>query len=147
MRFLRTTRISNARICSQSWSSQQGLAEPNDFSRVQPILHPTRGNWASIKNFMAAMHTLELPNGNRSTDEQIIEFAERERRIVVTKDADFVNSHLLSARPAKLLLISTGNIGNRELEPLVNGAVPILVQEFQSHAFLELRQAGITVRG
>jgi hypothetical protein len=55
-----------------------------------------------------ATHALDLPDGNRSTDEQIIQFAEQERRIVVTKDADFVNSHLLSGRPAKLLLVSTG---------------------------------------
>ena len=66
-----------------------------------------------------AVHTLDLPDGNRSTDEQIIEFAEREQRVEVTKDADFVNSHLLSARPAKLLLVSTGDISNRELQQLV----------------------------
>jgi predicted nuclease of predicted toxin-antitoxin system len=38
--------------------------------------------------------------------------------VVVTKDSDFVNSFLLSRRPRKLLLVSTGNIGNAELEAL-----------------------------
>ena len=38
-----------------------------------------------------AMHTRDLPDGNRSTDEQVIECADRELRVVVTKDADFVN--------------------------------------------------------
>jgi predicted nuclease of predicted toxin-antitoxin system len=94
-----------------------------------------------------AVHTLDLPDGNRSTDEQIIEFAERELRVVVTKDADFVNSHLLSARPAKLLLVSTGNISNRELEQLVVPLIASLVAEFQSQAFLELGRAGLFVRG
>lgn len=94
-----------------------------------------------------AVHTLDLAAGNRSTDEQLLEFAEREQRIVVTKDADFVNSHLLSARPAKLLLVSTGNINNRELEQLVTPLIPILVTEFQTHVFLELGRAGLTVRG
>jgi len=66
-----------------------------------------------------AVHTLDLPHGNRTTDEQIIEVADQEQRVVVTKDADFVDSHVLYARPAKLLLVSTGNITNRELETLV----------------------------
>ena len=63
-----------------------------------------------------AVHTLNMPNANRTTDEQIIDAADQEQRVVVTKDADFVDSHLLHARPAKLLLISTGNISNQELE-------------------------------
>ena len=66
-----------------------------------------------------AVHTLDLPDRNRSTDDQIIEFAEQEQRIVVSKDADFVSSHLLSARPPKLLLVSTGNISNQELEQMM----------------------------
>ena len=60
-----------------------------------------------------AVHTLDLPDGNRTTDQQVIDLADREDRVVVTKDADFVDSHLLQSRPAKLLLNSTGNIGNR----------------------------------
>jgi predicted nuclease of predicted toxin-antitoxin system len=40
-----------------------------------------------------ALHTLDLPDANRSTDEQVIERAELDGRVVVSKDADFVNSH------------------------------------------------------
>jgi predicted nuclease of predicted toxin-antitoxin system len=94
-----------------------------------------------------ALHTLDLPNGNRSTDEQIIDFVEVEQRIVITKDGDFVNSHLLFARPAKLLLISTGNITNRELEQLMVSLIPSLLVEFQTNSFIELGRSGITVRG
>jgi predicted nuclease of predicted toxin-antitoxin system len=94
-----------------------------------------------------ALHTLDLPDGNRSTDEQIIEFADREQRAVVSKDEDLVNSHLLSARPAKLLLVSTGNISNRELENLMVPLLPSIVAEFRTHAFLELGRAGLVVRG
>ena len=39
---------------------------------------------------------------------------------MVTKDADFVNSFLLFGRPAKLLLISAGNISNPETEVLLS---------------------------
>ena len=55
-----------------------------------------------------ALHTLDLPDGNRTTDDQINDIADRQQRVVVTKDADFVDSHLVRGRPAKLLLISTG---------------------------------------
>jgi predicted nuclease of predicted toxin-antitoxin system len=94
-----------------------------------------------------ATHTLDLPDRNRTTDEQVARHADREDRAVVTKDADFVNSHLLEARPARLLLVSTGNISNRELEDLMVPLIPDILREFQTHSFLELGRAGIVVRG
>ncbi len=94
-----------------------------------------------------AIHTLDLPDANRTKDEQIIDLADREHRILITKDADFVDSHLLSRRPSRLLLISTGNISNRDLEALMAPLVSDVVREFQLHAFVELGRAGIVVRG
>jgi predicted nuclease of predicted toxin-antitoxin system len=94
-----------------------------------------------------ALHTLDLPDGNRTTDEQINDVADREQRVVVSKDADFVDGHLLRGRPAKLLLISTGNISNRDLEALVVPLILDILREFQTHAFLELGPAGMVVRG
>jgi predicted nuclease of predicted toxin-antitoxin system len=94
-----------------------------------------------------AVHSLDLPDGNRTTDAQIIACADQEQRVVVSKDADFVNEHVLHSRPAKLLLISTGNIGNRDLEALMVPLIPQLIREFQLNSFLELGQAGINVRG
>jgi predicted nuclease of predicted toxin-antitoxin system len=94
-----------------------------------------------------AIHTLDLPDANRSTDEQVNDVADREQRVVVTKDSDFVDSHLLRARPARLLLISTGNVSNRDLEALVVPLIPDVVREFQAHSFLELGRGGIILRG
>ncbi len=94
-----------------------------------------------------ALHTLDLPDGNRTTDDQINVLADREQRVVVTKDADFVDSHLLRGRPAKLLLISSGNISNRDLEALVVPLLPDIIREFQTHSFLELGRAGLVIRG
>ncbi len=59
-----------------------------------------------------AIHTLDLPLGNRTPDSIINELSIREGYVVVTKDADFVNSFHLRRLPHKLLLISTGNIRN-----------------------------------
>jgi predicted nuclease of predicted toxin-antitoxin system len=94
-----------------------------------------------------AIHTLDLPDANRTTDEQIHAIADREQRVVVTKDSDFVDSHVLLGQPARLLLVSVGNISNRELEGLVVPLIPDIVREFQSHSFLELGRAGIVIRG
>lgn len=75
-----------------------------------------------------AVHTLDLPAGNRTTDQQILDLADREQRAVVTKDADCVDSHILQARPGKLLLVSTGNISNRDLEALTVPLLPDIVR-------------------
>ena len=61
------------------------------------------------------IHTLDFPDGNRTTDQTLITFSLTEQCVVVTKDFDFVESFLLRHEPWKLLLVSTGNIGNDEL--------------------------------
>jgi predicted nuclease of predicted toxin-antitoxin system len=38
------------------------------------------------------LHTLDLPDTNRTSDARINELSVAEQHIVVTKDADFVNS-------------------------------------------------------
>jgi predicted nuclease of predicted toxin-antitoxin system len=88
-----------------------------------------------------------LPDANRTTDEQINDVADREQRVVVTKEADSVDTHLLRGRPTKLLLVSTGTISNRDLGALVVPIIPDIVREFGSHPFLEPGRAGIVVRG
>ncbi len=93
-----------------------------------------------------AIHTLDLPDGNRTTDPQIIALADEESRVVVTKDADFVDSHTLRGQPQKLLLISTGNITNTELERLLVPLIPLIVQSLADHSLIELGRAGLAVR-
>jgi|SRR3712207_5966976 len=85
-----------------------------------------------------ALHTLDLPLGNRTTDAAINEISAREGYVVVTKDSDFVNSFLLNRRPYKLLLISTGNISNAELEALLVANLERLAEGFDALDFIEL---------
>jgi len=92
-------------------------------------------------------HTLDLPLGNRTPDSTILDIAERERRIVVTKDDDFVQSHLISGRPEKLLLIATGNIANVELETLLRANLAAIAQELESANFVEIDRDALTVHG
>ena len=62
-----------------------------------------------------AVHTRDLPHGNRTSDADINDRSVREQRVVVTKDEDFVDTFHLKREPRKLLLVATGNIGNSDL--------------------------------
>ena len=62
------------------------------------------------------VHTLDLPLGNRTPDREVYRLADAEQRAVVTKDADFANSHLLRHEPQRLVLVSIGNCTNDRLD-------------------------------
>ncbi len=65
------------------------------------------------------LHTLDSSLENHMTDAAILGLAASEGRVVVTKDDDFVQSHLISGRPRQLLPVATGNIGNAGLGGLL----------------------------
>ena len=90
-----------------------------------------------------AIHTLDMPSANRTSDAEICDIAASENRIVVTKDADFVHSFVLHHRPPKLLLISTGNISNDELEALLLPLIPAIVTAFDTASFVELNRTSL----
>lgn len=92
-----------------------------------------------------ALHTLDLPDANATTDSQINAISEHEQRIVISKDADFVNSFLIAGRPYKLLLISTGNITNRDLEELFMPQFAKIVEAFEAHRFVELNRTALII--
>jgi predicted nuclease of predicted toxin-antitoxin system len=62
-----------------------------------------------------AVHVKQLPKAGGTGDAEISAFADREHRIVVTKDTDFQESHLLRGTPTRLLRVATGNLRNSEL--------------------------------
>ncbi len=92
-----------------------------------------------------AIHTSELPNGNRTTDTAIAEFADAEDRVVVTKDRDFRDSHLLGGTPRRLLVVTTGNITNDALLTLVDEHLDPIVRALEEVGFVELRPTHLIV--
>jgi predicted nuclease of predicted toxin-antitoxin system len=90
-----------------------------------------------------ALHTLDLPLGNRTPDRIINELSIEEQRVVVTKDVDFVDSYLVSQKPWKLLLVSTGNIRNDELMALFELNLAQLAEGFDLFDFIEVNQREI----
>jgi predicted nuclease of predicted toxin-antitoxin system len=81
---------------------------------VDAQLPPLLANWLLEKGF-DTLHTNDLPHREETEDYYIRQVADVENRIVITKDTDFYDSHLLQKQPRKLLLISTGNLKNRQL--------------------------------
>jgi predicted nuclease of predicted toxin-antitoxin system len=86
-----------------------------------------------------------LPLRNRTPDRVINEISEREERIVITKDEDFVNSFTLYHKPYKLLLVSTGNIKNADLERLFSQNIQQIAEAFEKHSFVELGRTSFTI--
>ncbi len=66
-------------------------------------------------------------------------------RVVVTKDADFVSSYLVEGRPAKLLLVSTGNISNGDLLSLMQSRLSEVVTVLANHHYVEITRESLVI--
>jgi predicted nuclease of predicted toxin-antitoxin system len=93
-----------------------------------------------------ALHTLDLPDQNRTGDDALRRIAASEDRVLVTKDADFADSLLVRGLPPKLLFVTTGNIPDDELLALFRANLAALTGALAVHAFVEIDRTGITVR-
>lgn len=91
-----------------------------------------------------ALHTLDLPRKNLTSDQEVIARARQDGRIVISKDADFVQSFLINGEPL-LLLISTGNISNTELENLLRANLSGIEDAFASSQFVEITRDALVV--
>ena len=92
-----------------------------------------------------ALHTLDMPAQNRTTDGEIVRFSRLESRVVVTKDSDFVDAFLLRGEPEKLLFITTGNIANNELVLLLRTNWTQIELMLTEGAFVELSRSTLTL--
>jgi predicted nuclease of predicted toxin-antitoxin system len=100
-------------------------------------------NWLSEAGH-DALHTLDLPRKNKTTDDELIARAMRDGRIVISKDADFVQAYLVNGEPP-LLLISTGNISNAELEKILRANLQGIDDAFALGKFVELTSEALVV--
>ena len=92
-----------------------------------------------------SIHTLDLIDKNATEDETIRELSVKEFRIVITKDSDFEDSFLLKKIPLKLLLLTTGNIPNKDLLTLFSQNISELIILFQENDFIEMDRNEIIV--
>lgn len=95
-----------------------------------------------IKGF-DILHTENLPDKERTTDKEIRKISVEQDRIVITKDSDFFDSHLIQGVPAKLLLVTTGNITNMELLDLFDKYFDTSIKLFDVYDLIELNNEQI----
>ena len=86
------------------------------------------------------VHTLELPNRNATKDSDIHLLSMSEERIVISKDADFYDSFTVSQKPYKLVYLTTGNLGNKELLTLFAKNLSHLTAVLQRSSVVEMNQ-------
>ena len=93
-----------------------------------------------------ALHTNDLPDKERITDKQIRDISVSENRIVVTKDYDFVDSFIIKRNPEKSLIITTGNIKNKQLFALWEHNWKLIKYLFETHNLVELSNDDVIAR-
>ncbi|MFY8185295.1 MAG: DUF5615 family PIN-like protein [Bacteroidia bacterium] len=104
----------------------------------------------SISDFLNSLgydsiHTIDLPQKNYTTDKQIIELAEKEARVIITKDNDFLESYMLYRKPPKLILIKTGNIKNSLLLELFEKNHIYIVDMIKDNSLMEINTKEIII--
>ncbi len=92
-----------------------------------------------------SLHTLDLPQKNAATDQEIIDRADQENRIVVSKDSDFLDNYILEGKPKRLLIVSTGNISNNDLIQLFKQNIEVLKSLFKENTVVEIDEDEILI--
>jgi len=85
-----------------------------------------------------ALHTLDLPRGNRTSDSDLCRIADSSGQILVSKDRDFIDSFYVNGTPPRLLWITMGNITNTELLARIELMLPELEKAFSVAMCVEL---------
>ena len=92
-----------------------------------------------------AIHTKELSLQNATPDTEINLISISEQRVVITKDSDFWDSFYIQKKPYKLLLVTTGNINNKEMESLFVRNLDTIIGLFEKHSLIEMSRDRVTV--
>ena len=107
---------------------------------------PERLKFWLIDNGHDAIHTNDLPQKHLTPDKDIIDIAEQQNRIVVSKDSDYYKYNLIHGIPKQILFITTGNIVNKELLRLFELNFQTIEQYFESGSqIIEFDNKVITV--
>jgi predicted nuclease of predicted toxin-antitoxin system len=100
--------------------------------------------WLVYKGY-DAVHTLQLPEKNLTDDTIVIQISMEQERIVISKDSDFYDNFILKGQPYKLLMVTTGNIVNKELLQLFQNNFEQLKDLLINHQVIELNNETIIV--
>ena len=80
-------------------------------------------------------HVNQILQRWNTTDKEICNYADANNMIVVTKDADFKNSHFINNTPLKVIRITLGNTSNADLLKLFEKYIEFLLPLHQKRKF------------
>lgn len=89
-----------------------------------------------------AVHTLSLPNGNATGDEEIRAIAVSQGRVLITKDLDFFDELVLRGAPPRLVLVRCGNMRKGDLLDLFSSQIDAIVGGLENNDLVELTPKG-----
>ena len=89
----------------------------------------------------------QLPAGNGIPDGSLAELADDENRVVVTKDREVRNSHLLRRRLNDSSPSKAGNVANAELLALFAEHLDTVVEALSEAGYVELGSTSLIVHG
>ncbi len=104
---------------------------------VDAQLPPVLKLWL-IEQGHECTHALDLPEKDRTADSEIVRIVTAEDRILVSKDGDFLKLKLLTGFPKRLLIVTTGNIINRELIASFKNNFQAALRLFETYEIVEL---------
>ena len=85
-----------------------------------------------------SIHTLQLPNANRTSDKEVNEICLNENRVLITKDNDFLVSFYILDIPEKLIIVTTRNIRNQQLIQLFESHLDSIKKIITTNRLLEI---------
>lgn len=94
-------------------------------------------HWLVHKGY-DTLHTRELPDCNLTEDNIVMGIADKESRVVISKDSDFYKSYLIQQIPKKLLMLTTGNIVNDTLIGLFQRNFEEICHLLETHTLIEM---------
>ena len=90
-----------------------------------------------------AIHTLDMPNGNRTKDKEIIELSLKEYFVVITKDMDFYDVYLLKGEPYKLIYLRVGNLSTSDILNLFEKNLGRITDQISTNNVIEISKHNI----
>ena len=92
-----------------------------------------------------SVHTIELPKANDTQDNEILKICLEEKRVIISKDSDFLESFLVNKSPEKLILVKTGNIKNEELLKLFTLNLQYICVSIKENDLIEINKTDIII--
>ena len=90
-----------------------------------------------------SIHTIDLPDKNASSDQDIIAISKSQNRVIITKDHDFLDSFMVKSQPEKLIIIKTGNISNTSLSKIFEHNLKLIVEMLSRSNLIEINKEEI----